>query len=979
MNETITIRNTLIFILLFASHWMFAQTENQRADIVRDYDIEYLNQLSTQFSDYYQQEKRKALDYALANNIETIIPNENGGIAILEQVLDDGTLLYVTTYNDSSAVTINTNNVHIGGNRNLDLDGTGIVMGVWDGGIVRLSHQELVGRVQQLDNPNGLSSHATHVTGTMIASGVNPSAKGMSYNGSVLAYDFGNDTSEMATEAASGLLISNHSYGLVPGQLPDNFFGAYLNSTRNIDQITYNAPYYLPVFAAGNSRNNGPSSGGPHNPTKNGYDLLSGKNLAKNVLCVANVIGVANYTGPNSVNVWSTSSFGPTDDGRIKPDISAQGRNTFSSTAGSDDSYASFTGTSMAAPAVSGSLGLLQEHHNNMYGSFLTAATMRALVIHTAREAGGFPGPDYAYGWGLMNTAAAADMITFKGFTSLVEENTLSDGDTYTFTVEALDTSVPLVATIAWTDPAGTVQNTSTPDDPTPRLVNDLDIRVTDQNGTVTFPWRLNPLIPGSAATRADNIVDNVEKIEIENPSGTYTIEVSHKGSLVDLEQDYSLVVSGIEESELSIVSNKTNETFCGNETAVFSLNVFSVPGFSGNITLSQTGLPASLTPSFIPFSVIDEGPATLFISDLDTVSGGDYPFSVTATSGTSTASFDLLLTIEGAGNLPNLTILGPGAGTTDLNPVLEWDPEPNADSYEVEISTDSNFSVITETAQTTSTQYQTQELDPNTNYFWRVRPLNNCVTGTFVSSSFATSDFTCAPLFTATDTPVAIPDDGVATVQSMVTVPDTFLGFEIEDVNVHLEIAHTWFEDLTVLLTSPGGTTITLIEEQCGQFNDALVIIDDKGVEPVCSSTPPTLSGTIKGVESLAAFKDEFFNGDWVLTVEDNFGEDGGSIENFELEICYDDLLSTTSVALSEFKLYPNPSSEMVNIILPQSISRLNKIEIFDISGRLIDTKENIVDVSNVQFNVSAFNTGVYLVRLNTEKGAFTKKLIVR
>jgi len=979
MNGMITQKRSIFIAFLFLFQFGFTQTQSEREKITANYDKEYLNQLSREFSEYYQDEKRKAFEYALANNIETIIQDENGGVAILQQVLEDGTLIYLTTYNDDSAITINTNNVHSGGNRNLDLDGTAIVMGIWDGGIVRQSHQELVGRVQQIDSPQNLSSHATHVSGTMIASGVNPSAKGMSNNASLRAYDFNNDTAEMANEASSGLLISNHSYGLVPGQLPDSWFGAYLNSTRNVDQITFNAPYYLPVFSAGNSRNNGPSQGGPHNPARNGWDLISGKNLAKNVLTVANVRSVPNYTGPNSVNIWTSSSFGPTDDGRIKPDISAQGRSVLSADSGDDSDYGTKTGTSMSSPAVAGSLGLLQQHHNNMYGFYLTAASMRALVIHTAREAGDFPGPDYKYGWGLMNTAAAADIITNKNFTATLEENTLLVNDSYSFTVEALDPSVPLVATIAWTDRQGFVQDTSTADDPTPRLINDLDIRVTDQNGNVTFPWKLNPVLPASAATRGDNIVDNVEKIEIPNPSGTYTIEVMPKGLLTDFEQDYSLIVSGIKESDLNVTANTNSASFCGNETAVFNFNISSVPGFNGNINLTQTGLPGTVTPSFVPSSVANEGTSTLFVTNMDSVSGGDYPFTVSVSSGALTASFDMLLTIKGAANIPNLTILGPSAGTTGLNPILEWAPEADAISYEVEISTDSNFNTIIESGQTTNAQYQTQELDAATGYFWRVRPLNDCVTGSYSTSNFTTTDFTCAPLFTATDTPVAIPDDSVGSVLSIVSVSDAFNGFGIEDINVHLEITHTWFEDLTVTLTSPNGTSVTLLDNQCDQFNDANVIIDDKGVDPSCSSTPPTLSGTIKGIESLIAFKNEDFNGDWILTVQDNFDEDGGNIENFELEICYDDLLSTTSVELADFKLYPNPSSDVVTIALPQTINELKRIDVFDITGRRIETLDGFDNLNTIQLNVNTYNSGIYLVRLNTEKGSFAKKLIVK
>ena len=190
----------------------------------------------------------------------------------------------------------------------------------------------------------------------------------------------------MTQEAMNGMLVSNHSYGLTPSSIPESWFGAYLSFASDLDNLVFNAPYYLPVFAAGNSRNVPASDGGPFNPDKNGFDLISGKNLAKNILSVANVLEINNYIGPLSVSIYDSSSWGPTDDGRIKPDISAKGTNTFSSTSNADDTYSSFTGTSMAAPSVSGSIGLLHQHHNNLYDSFLNAASMRALVIHTAER-----------------------------------------------------------------------------------------------------------------------------------------------------------------------------------------------------------------------------------------------------------------------------------------------------------------------------------------------------------------------------------------------------------------------------------------------------------------------------------------------------------------------------------------------------------------------------------------------------------------
>ena len=112
--------------------------------------------------------------------------------------------LYVTT-NDNiiSAATIGTNQLWPGGSTGLNLNGSTAALkgkiAIWDGGRVLATHQELAGRVLQKDNPSALSDHSTHVSGTMIAAGVNPVAKGMSFGAQqLLAYDFDNDVAKCA-------------------------------------------------------------------------------------------------------------------------------------------------------------------------------------------------------------------------------------------------------------------------------------------------------------------------------------------------------------------------------------------------------------------------------------------------------------------------------------------------------------------------------------------------------------------------------------------------------------------------------------------------------------------------------------------------------------------------------------------------------------------------------------------------------------
>lgn len=192
----------------------------------------------------------------------------------------------------------------------------------------------------------------------------------------------------------------------------------------------------------------------------------------------------------------------------------------------------------MASPNVAGSLLLLQQHANNVNGNFYRAATIKGLALHTADDAG-TTGPDAKFGWGLMNAKRAAETISGNGTNSLIQETTLSSSQTKTFEVTSNGTS-PLIASISWTDPAGTA--TSALNNTTPRLVNDLDIRVT-KGSTTYLPWRLTGVTTND---KGDNIRDPYERVDIASASGTYTITVTHKGSLSGGSQNFSLIVTGI-------------------------------------------------------------------------------------------------------------------------------------------------------------------------------------------------------------------------------------------------------------------------------------------------------------------------------------------------------------------------------------------------------------------------------------------------
>ncbi|WP_439881063.1 S8 family serine peptidase [Pontibacter sp. MBLB2868] len=581
----------LVAVSMATATTAFAQ---RGASTVRT-NVKALDRIATSAEKDFKASRSKALQLAKKHGWVVEKTFTDGSHISLQGLDSKGMPIYYITYNNTrAAATTATDALWAGGSLGLNLSGASNAvnekLGVWDGGRVRESHQELKDRVLQKDNPSSTSEHSTHVAGTMIAKGVNPVAKGMAFGVKhLIAYDFNGDVAEMAA-AAKDLLISNHSYGTISGwhynsdrkgtaedpfwewwgdtdvsATEDYKFGYYNETAASWDRIAYNAPYYLIVKSAGNNRSeNGPNEGQPYYQRDSsgkftkvasrsatlsynkGFDIISTYGTAKNILTVGAVNTISEgYRDTSDVVISAFSSFGPTDDGRIKPDLVGNGVNLLSTSDKSNTAYTSLSGTSMASPNVAGSLLLLQEHFSNLHnGQVMRAATLKGLAIHTADEAGKAVGPDYKFGWGLLNTRRAAEVISNTNNTNLLQENSLEQGQVYTQQVRASGAG-PLTVTISWTDPEATPVSPAL-NNRMARLLNDLDIRVTKGN-TTYLPWTLDPEEPSLPATTGDNKLDNVEQIKILNavPGESYTITVSHKSNLIKGPQLYSMIVSG--------------------------------------------------------------------------------------------------------------------------------------------------------------------------------------------------------------------------------------------------------------------------------------------------------------------------------------------------------------------------------------------------------------------------------------------------
>lgn len=496
--------------------------------------------------------KERVSEFLKTSDYQKTIQLEDGNEAVLVDIID-GHPQYMATHNLEARHTTGVEYIQSENGMNLPLHGANLIIGVWDGGLVLNSHQEFQSRIKNKLGSD-YSNHATHVTGTIAASGVNPEAKGMLPEVTIHSYyAFDDDLGPMAEEAANGLILSNHSYGLILGWRfngnnwqwfgqedgNDNRFGSYTSDSRSIDNISYNAPYYTIVWSAGNDRSD---TGDGTRPPDGPFNIVGPAASAKNIITVGAITGFENYEGPSSAEISSFSSWGPTNDGRIKPDLVGDGVGVLSASSGGDDQYVTLQGTSMSAPNVTGSLGLIQEYFRQDADTFMTSAQLKSLAIHTAREAGAGPGPDYKFGWGVLNTIDAIKVLQGRNNNdTLLTQATLNNGEIHEYELIP-DNKTKLTATVVWTDVPGSVTELGSS---IPHLVNDLDVHLEDEAGNKFYPWRMDPENFGGTAKKGVNSLDNVEKLEFQVPNvRKYKLVVSHKGQLVNNSQTYALTLT---------------------------------------------------------------------------------------------------------------------------------------------------------------------------------------------------------------------------------------------------------------------------------------------------------------------------------------------------------------------------------------------------------------------------------------------------
>ncbi len=431
-----------------------------------------------------------------------------------------------------------------------NLDGAGVSVLVYDSGTVAATHNDFDGRATRRDS-TPIRDHATQVAGTIGGSGL---MSGGTYRGIAPAvtiesygYEIAGDPQVGPLYADPGDLQNDYAaavgnYGVV---LANNSIGSNVES-NNFD-CTWQGDYGVTsvlldsivrgglgtplciVWSVGNER-----AGDRCDVEGFGdYYSLAPPAAAKNPIVVGAVQS-------DTLVVTDASSWGPTDDGRLKPDLVAPGCQS------SDDfgvtscdttgDYASRCSTSMATAAVTGISALLIQQHRLSYPAAPDPlnSTIKALLVNTAADevaADDLPGPDYHYGYGLVQVVPAVDAIIAGNFL----ESDLDQDEIFTTYAVVGSADSELRVTLAWDDAPGTPNMTAA-------LINDLDLLVYDPSESPHYPWTLDPNNPSAAAIRSQpDHTNNIEQVVITGATpGIYRIEVTGH-AIPDGPQTFSL------------------------------------------------------------------------------------------------------------------------------------------------------------------------------------------------------------------------------------------------------------------------------------------------------------------------------------------------------------------------------------------------------------------------------------------------------
>lgn len=569
----------------------------------------------------------------------------------------------------------------------LGLEGKGVTIGIGDN-TSAIFHIDDLDRITNF-NPAGPTNHGVHTTTTAVGKGIiNPKAKGMAPSADVLAHFFNVVWAQTGVMYKDyNMTLTNNSYAAITGDC--SFAGTYDQYAQLLDDYALQFPYVQNVFASGND---GLYDCAPY--VQPYHTTVGAYQCAKNVLTVGSM-------GKNHIR-WEKSSSGPVNDGRVKPEIVAYGQDLYSGFP--NDNYAFSSGTSMACPTATGCMALLTEQYKKLNGNNNPLAyILKGLVINGATDFGN-PGPDYQYGFGLINIERSVKILN-DGY---YKTDSLTNGNNKTFTINVPTNTSQLKVLLYWNDLSAALTASKA-------LVNNLNLEVIEPNNTTHLPLILNSAPSGVTLNAIEGIdtLNNVEQVVINNPqSGNYTFKI--KGASIPSGVQpfvlvYDFISPGITikypQTTTAIAANDTTRIYwdASNDANTFTLEYSANNGSSWNVI--SNNIPSTQRHFFWGVPNISTEQGMIRISRNNT--------SLQATTGS--------FSINPQPIAQPSTLQCPGYFN------INWNAIPNATGYEVMLKKGDDLRVIDTTNATT---YSIGGLSTDSVYYAAITPLINGVRG---------------------------------------------------------------------------------------------------------------------------------------------------------------------------------------------------------------------------------------------------------
>lgn len=341
-----------------------------------------------------------------------------------------------------------------------------------------------------------------------------------------------------------------------------------------------------------------------------------------------------------------------------------------------------------------------------------------------------------------------------------------------------------------------------------------------------------------------------------------------------------------IQTSEFIMEFDSYSKSVCAPDNATYTFTYNTFLGFNEETTFTATGAPAGSTVTFNPAAATAAGTSVeMLVSGLTATELGNYTISVKGTSATIEKNTVAYLNVFSAViNQPQLLL--PANNAMDIfEPIeLSWNEDANATAYIVEIANDELFSTVIETATINQNNYQVQTFEPNETYYWRVKAVNNCGESDFSQVfKYIAANITCNT-YNSPAGELPIPDNDALGLNSIISVSENKT---ISDINVTINVTHTYDADLVFTLTSPQGTKINLATN-VGSDGDNFTntTFDDEATDNINFGNAP-FTGLYVPQEKLAAFNNEKSFGNWTLNIADIGAQDLGNLVNWSIAVC--------------------------------------------------------------------------------------------